>query len=41
MRYIRPLVSGVGAPTTDDIPTWPRLRTFMVDKKLDPWAPPK
>jgi 6-phosphofructokinase 1 len=41
MRYITPLVSGAAATVGDDLPHWPRLTKFPVDKKLTPYAPAK
>ena len=41
VRYIKPLVSGTAATVGDDLPHWPRLTKFVVDKKLAPYAPAK
>lgn len=41
MRYIKPLVTGAAATCEDELPHWPRLRKFMVDKKLPPYVSPK
>ena len=41
MRYIRPLVSGAVLTVGDELPSWPRLKRFMVDRKLAPYQPPK
>ena len=37
LRYITPLVSGAGYPLADDLPHWPRLTGFPIDKKLEPY----
>ncbi|HJN15680.1 MAG TPA: hypothetical protein QGH10_09330, partial [Armatimonadota bacterium] len=35
MEYIKPLVSGAAQPIQDDLPRWPNLVGFPVEKKLD------
>ena len=39
MRYIKPLVSGSGVEFGDELPHWPRLTKFMVEKQLEPYTP--
>jgi 6-phosphofructokinase len=41
MRYVKPLVHGAVLTVGDDLPHWPRLTKFMVEKKLEPYAPAK
>ncbi|MGQ9730874.1 MAG: 6-phosphofructokinase [Candidatus Zipacnadales bacterium] len=37
MRYIAPLVAEAAQPIAHELPHWPRLPYFMVDKKLKPY----
>jgi 6-phosphofructokinase 1 len=41
MRYIKPLVYGSGVEFGDELPHWPRLTKFMVERQLAPYSPPK
>jgi 6-phosphofructokinase 1 len=38
MKYVMPLCHGVGVPCTDELPHYPRLVGFPIEKKLQPFG---